>query len=73
MKSNIFYIIVNVIGIVFGFFAAIMAVKNNDFVTMIVMETTVSISIVLTITFILKAIRIIVREELEKKNTKQES
>lgn len=73
MKSNIFYIIVNVIGIVFGFFAAIMAVKNSDYGCMLLMAITVNVSVVLTITFTLKAIRIIVREELEKMKTKQES
>ena len=74
MKQNMFYIAVNVIGIVVGFLAAIMAVKNSDYTTMILMATTVTINIIMTITFLLKAIRAIVREELEKlKNTKQES
>ncbi len=73
MKQNMFYIIVNVIGIVVGFIAAIMAVKNSDYGYMILTATTVNVSVVLTITFLLKAIRVIIREELEKKNTKQES
>ncbi|MBQ7632517.1 MAG: hypothetical protein IJS88_00180 [Alphaproteobacteria bacterium] len=73
MKQNMFYIIVNVIGIVCGILAAIMAVKNSDYGYMLLMATTVNVSVVLTITFLLKAIRVIVREELEKKKTKQES
>jgi len=73
MKQNMFFIVVNVIGIVVGFIAAIMAVKNSDYTTMFLMTTTVTINIVLVITFLLKAIRAIVREELEKVKTKQES
>ena len=73
MKSNIFYIVVNVIGIVVGFFAAIMAAEDHNFSRLLLMVTTVTINMVMTITLILKAIRAIVREELEKMKTKQES
>ena len=73
MKLNMFCIAVNVIGIVVGFFAAIMAVKNNDYGKMLLMETTVTINIILATKCIFDAIRIIVHEELEKMKTKQES
>lgn len=73
MKQNMFFIFVNVVGIVVGFLAAIMAVKNSNYGTMLLMTTTVTINIVLATTFLLKEIRAIVREELEKMKTKQES
>ncbi len=73
MKQNMFFIFINVIGIVVGSFAAIMAAEDHNFGRLLLMVTTVTINIMMTITLILKAIRAIVREELENVKTKQES
>ena len=73
MKQNMFFIFINVIGIVVGFIAAIMTAEDHNFSRLLLMVTTVTINMVMTITLILKAIRAIVREELEKMKTKQES
>ena len=72
MKTYVFYITLNLIGVVIVILT-LMSLKSGEMSRGLMSAICGIINLALAISFTLKAVRAIVREELEKQKTKQES
>ena len=72
MKENIFYIAVNIFGCIANSYYLFLNIERGKMLSFI-FALCVIINVVLAIHLSLKAIRAIVREELENQKTKQKS
>ena len=72
MKTYVFYITLNLIGVVIVILT-LMSLKSGEMSRGLMSAVCGIINLALAISFTLKAVRAIVREELENQKTKQES
>ena len=73
MKTYVFYITLNLIGVVIVILTLFMSLKSGEMSRGLMSAVCGIINLALAISFTLKAVRAIVREELENQKTKQES
>ncbi|MBR6356117.1 MAG: hypothetical protein IKR92_04605 [Alphaproteobacteria bacterium] len=73
MKTYVFYITLNLIGVVIVILTLFASLKSGEMSRGLMSAICGIINLALAISFTLKAVRAIVREELENQKTKQES